>query len=118
MLAPIDTACAPVTSVRLHLNCLTNNDLALLREVVCRNLEVERGRSLSYAARDVVVGTVARAEPATEVARLANGHTTEMGADTCCCQFPGSCYSVYSVRTQHDQPLGLLNTVRVGLGVT
>ena len=62
--------------------CLTNDDLALLREVVCGNLQVERGRSLSYAARDVVVGTVARAEPASKVTSLTNGDTSQMGADT------------------------------------
>jgi hypothetical protein len=47
------------------------------------------------------VRTVARAEPAAVVTGLADGHTTQVGADT-----------------QHDEPLGLLNTVVVGLGVT
>ena len=64
---------------------LTNNNLALLREVVLRNLKVERGGSLSYAARDVVVGSVAGAEPAAEVASLADRHTTEMSANTYVC---------------------------------
>lgn len=44
---------------------------------------------------------VARAEPATIVTSLANGDTTQMGADT-----------------QHDQPLGALDTVLIGLGVS
>ncbi len=60
---------------------LTDNDLALLGEVVRRNLEVEGGGSLSYAARDVVVGSVAGAEPAAKVAGLTDGHTTEVSAD-------------------------------------
>lgn len=61
---------------------LTDDELALLREVVGGNLEVERGRTLSYTARDIVVGTVAGAEPAAKVAGLADGDTTKMGADT------------------------------------
>jgi hypothetical protein len=65
--------------------CLTDDNLALLGEVVGRNLEVERSRSLSYAARDVVVGAVAGAEPAAKVAGLTNGDTSEMGADTWAC---------------------------------
>jgi len=47
------------------------------------------------------VRTVARAEPAAVFTGLADGHTTQVGADT-----------------QHDQPLGLLHTIVVGLGVT
>lgn len=62
--------------------CLTDDQQALLGEVVGGDLEVEGGRSLSYPAGDVVVGAVAGAEPAAEVAGLADGDTTEMGADT------------------------------------
>lgn len=87
MLAPIDTASSPNPLATLHMRNLTNDNLALLGEVVCGDLEVERGGSLSYAARDVVVGSVAGAEPAAKVAGLADGHTTEMGADTCACQY-------------------------------
>jgi hypothetical protein len=47
------------------------------------------------------VRAVARAEPAAVFTGLADGHTTQVGADT-----------------QHDQPLGLLHTFVVGLGVT
>lgn len=61
---------------------LTNHHLAFLGEVVLWDLQVERRRSLSYAARNVVVGAVAGAEPAAEVAGLANGDTSEMSADT------------------------------------
>ena len=44
--------------------------------------------------------TVARAEPASVVARLADGHTTQVGADA-----------------EHDEPLGLLGARLVALGV-
>ena len=59
-------------------NALTNDYLALFREIVLGDLEVERGGSLSYAAGDVVVGTVAGAEPAAEVAGFADGDASEM----------------------------------------
>ena len=62
---------------------LTNDHLVIFGEVVLGYLKVERCRSLSYAARDIVVGTVAGAEPAAEVTGLANGDTSKMGADTC-----------------------------------
>lgn len=63
---------------------LTNDHLAIFREIVRWDLEVERGGSLSYATRNVVVGSVAGAEPAAKVAGLADGDTSKMGADTCC----------------------------------
>jgi hypothetical protein len=88
MLVPIDTASAPnFFSSPLLYTCTqsTNDNLALLGEVVRGDLEVERRRSLSYATRDIVVGSVAGAEPAAEVAGLADGHTTKMGADTYTC---------------------------------
>jgi hypothetical protein len=81
MLAPIHTVPPPhplIPTLRL-----TDDNLAVLREVVRGDLKVERRRSLSYAARDVVVGAVAGAEPAAEVAGLADGDASEMGADTC-----------------------------------
>lgn len=82
-------------------DCLTNDKLAILGEVVLGDLKVQRGGALSYPARDIVVGAVARAEPATIVTGLTNGDTTQVGADT-----------------QHDQPLGALDTVLIGLGVS
>lgn len=66
-----------------RLACLTNDKLALLRKVVFGDLEVERGGALANTSGYVVVGAVARAEPASEVAGLADGHTTQVGADTC-----------------------------------
>lgn len=85
MLAPIHTQVSTSCTPPSKLLRLTNDNLALLGEVVLGNLEVERGRSLSYTARDIVVGSVAGAEPATKVTSLANGDTSKMGADTCCC---------------------------------
>lgn len=61
---------------------LTNDKLALLGEFVCGNLEVERGGTLSYTAGDIVVRTVARAEPTAVVTGLTNGDTSQVGADT------------------------------------
>ena len=59
---------------------LTDDQLAVLGEVVLGDLEVEGSRSLSYPAGDVVVGTVAGAEPASVLAGLADGDTTQMCA--------------------------------------
>jgi hypothetical protein len=70
------------SSYNVQKGILTDDHLALLGEVVCGHFEVERRWALSYAARDIVVGTVAGAEPAAEVASLANGDTSKMGADT------------------------------------
>lgn len=61
---------------------LTDDDLALLGEAVLGNLKVERSGTLADTAGDVVVGTVAGAEPTAEVASLADGDTTKVGADT------------------------------------
>ncbi len=60
---------------------LTDNQLAVVREVVGGDLEVQRGGAFPDAARDVVVGAVAGAEPAAEVAGLADGHATQVCAD-------------------------------------
>ena len=47
------------------------------------------------------MGTVARAEPSTVVTSLTNGHTAQVCADS-----------------QHDEPLWLLDTIGVLLGIT
>lgn len=80
---------------------LTDDEGGLVGEVVGRNLQVQGSGALADAARDVVVRTVAGAEPTAKVAGLADGDTAEVGADT-----------------NHDEPLGLLDTVRVRLGIT
>lgn len=84
---------------RLHAH-LTDDQGVVIREVVRWDLQIQRRRALSDTARDVVVGTVTWAEPAAEITCLADGHTTQVGADT-----------------QHDEPLRLLDAVLIGLRV-
>lgn len=71
------------TSFCRRVSRLTNHQLAVVSERVLWNLEVERGGSFPDAARDVVVGSVAGAEPTAVVARLADGYASEMCADAC-----------------------------------
>lgn len=71
------------TSFCRRVSRLTNHQLAVVPERVLWNLEVERGGSFPDAARDVVVGSVAGAEPTAVVARLADGYASEMCADAC-----------------------------------
>src|SRR5690554_5145354 len=61
---------------------LTNKNLVFFDEFVGRQLEVERSRSLANTARNVVVGTVARAEPAVILTSARNWHTAEVSANT------------------------------------
>lgn len=61
---------------------LTNDQGVLGGEAVLRDLEVQRGRTLSGTAGDVIMRTVAGAEPAAKVTGLADGDTTKVGADT------------------------------------
>lgn len=114
------------------MTCLTDNQLAVFGEIVLGNLEVEGGRSLPYSAGDIVVRTVARAEPATIVTGLADGDTTEMGADTLISHVSidqlghrsgGSEQKVKDAscivkRTKHDKPLRGLHTVGIVFGVS
>jgi hypothetical protein len=60
---------------------LTNNQLVVIGDFVLGDLEVQRGGAFPDAARDVVVRTVAGAEPTAEVAGLADGHATKVCAD-------------------------------------
>ena len=46
------------------------------------NLQVQRSGTLPDTAGDVVVGAVARAEPAAVVTGLTDRNTTKVGADT------------------------------------
>jgi hypothetical protein len=68
---------------------LSDDQLALLGEVVLGDLEVEGGGAFPDAAGDVVVGAVAGAEPTAVVAGLADGDTTQVGADACCGRVSG-----------------------------
>jgi hypothetical protein len=60
---------------------LTNDDLVLFWEVILWHLQIQRRRSFSYAARDIVVGTVAGTEPAAEVSGFADWDASEVSAD-------------------------------------
>jgi hypothetical protein len=60
---------------------LTNDDLVLFWEVILWHLQIQRRRSFSYAARDIVVGTVAGTKPAAEVSGFADWDASEVSAD-------------------------------------
>ena len=62
---------------------LTDNQGLILGEAVGGNLQVQRGGALANTAGDIVVRTVAGAEPAAVVTGLTDGDTTQVGADTC-----------------------------------
>jgi len=53
---------------------LTNNEEAIFHELVGRDLKVERGRAFPDSARSVVVGAVAGAVVAAEVAGICDGN--------------------------------------------
>ena len=78
----------------------TNNQTLLGRKLIPGHLQIQRRRPLPDPATDIVVAAVAGTEPAAEIARLADGDAAQMRADA-----------------QHDQPLGPLDAVLVGLGV-
>ena len=61
---------------------LTDDHAVVVAEAVLGNLEVQRSRALPYTAGDIVVRTVAGAEPATKVTGFTNGDTTKVSADT------------------------------------
>ena len=69
-------------SISFSRHRLTDDHGIIVVEVVRRNLEIERSRALPDTAGDIVVRTVARAEPATIVTSLTNGDTTKVCADT------------------------------------
>ena len=85
-----------------HYTCQsTNYDVFIVWEVVGWDGEIKWCWSLANAARDIVMGTVAWAEPSSEIACLSDGHTTEMRA-----------------HSQHDQPLRFLHAVRIRLRIS
>lgn len=87
-----------------HTSCTfpsTNNHNPVFRELVRRNFEIERRGALSRPTRHIVMRSMARAEPATEIARLAYWHASQVGA-----------------YAHHDQPFGLLHAVFILLRVS
>lgn len=61
---------------------LTDDELGFRGEIIFRHLEVERGRTLSDSAGDIIVRAVAWAEPPTVITGLANGYASKMRANT------------------------------------
>lgn len=86
----------------MRLDSLTDDQLLLIViEGVLGDLQVERSRASSNSSRNIVVRTVARAEPSSVISSLSNGDTTQVGADT-----------------QHDEPLSSLRPVLVAFRIT
>lgn len=85
----------------LYLSLTDDNLLLVVVERVLGDLEVKGGGALADTSRDVVVGSVAGAEPTTVVTSLTDGDASKVSADT-----------------KHDEPLGALGALLVGLGVT
>lgn len=90
-LSPFPTSTSALTAIARFprsqkiesiLNRLTDDEGVLGGEVVLGNLEVQGSGSLSYTAGDVVVRTVAGAEPAAIVTGFTDGDTTKVSADT------------------------------------
>lgn len=79
---------------------LTDQYVVVIKEAVNRDFEVKGSRAFANTARGVVVGTVARAEPAVVITRVGDGHTAQVSADT-----------------QHHQELGLLRALLILLGI-
>jgi hypothetical protein len=70
----------------MHLNLhpqlhLTNDELLLvIVELVLWDLQVERSGTSSNSSRDIVMGTVTRAEPSSVITSLSDRYTTQVGA--------------------------------------
>lgn len=61
---------------------LTDDEGFFVRELVCGDLEVQWGRTLANTTGNVVVRTVAGAEPTAKVTSLTNRDATKVSADT------------------------------------
>lgn len=92
--------------------------------LIFRNLEIERRRTTPYTTRDIIVGTMARAEPTTVITSLTNRHTTYRLPPPISQDETKRNDRVIAKRTQmganpqHDEPLWFLDTVCVGLRVS
>ena len=83
------------------LSPLTDDQLAVLREIIFWNLQVQWSRAFPYTARDIIVRTVAGTEPTAEITCFADGDTAQMCADA-----------------YHDEPFWLLDSFGIGLRVS
>merc|ERR1711868_264901 len=81
--------------------CLTNNQQTLLRRFIERNLKVKRSWTLPDSSAGVIMTSVARTIVSSKFSSVGDGDTSEMGADS-----------------EDDQPLGVLHTLAVVLGVS
>ena len=100
--------------------CLTNNQQTLLREFIERNLKcfdliiilsllenvstnlkVKRSWTLPDSSAGVIMTSMARTVVSSKFSGVSDGDTSEMGADS-----------------EDDQPLGVLHTLAVVLGVS
>lgn len=54
----------------------TNDDSLLTRKVISRHLQIQRRRPLPRPATNVVMASMARAEPSAEISSLSDGHTS------------------------------------------
>lgn len=125
---PFSTTPAP--SIYATFPNSTNNHLFILWKIVLRNFQIQGCRPLPRSARNVVVRAVAGAEPASEVPGFTYGHAAEMCADACVNAVRSDAVAMgfpipYLMgrgsgggnRTEHYQPFGLLDAVRVRLGI-
>jgi hypothetical protein len=93
--------------MHLH-NRLTNDELLLVVvKGVLWDFEVKRSGTSSNSTRDIVVGSVTRAEPSSVVTSLSDRDTTQVGAVGSVVRL-GYLYStghLNSPDTKHDEPV-------------
>lgn len=80
---------------------LTNDEEATISERMCWYLKVEGCGSLTDTSRCIIMGSMAGTVVSTIITSVGNGYTTEMSA-----------------HADHDQPLGVLDSVFILLGIT
>ena len=85
----------------VRLLSLTNENFGILQKLVRWHFKVEWGWSLTDTARDIVVRSVAWAEPAVEIPGIVEWDTPQVGTDT-----------------QDNQPLRLVGTIGITLMIT
>jgi hypothetical protein len=64
-----------LTSPSPRISTLTNNQLPILREIILRDLQIQRRRTSPHSSRDIVMGTVAGTEPPAVITCFADGDT-------------------------------------------
>ena len=89
-------------TVMLHMHLHLTNDklLLIVVESVLWDLQVERSGTSSNSTRDIVMGTVTRAEPSSVISSLSNRDTTQVGAGRQSCSICAMRRNIPD--TQHD----------------